>query len=348
MKKKLSILIIILTILSLVYYPDAEDNLLIILGCLYTYAYGLFWLLFSFDKHVLKRGAKYGSVEKKWRQLDKTDFENTKTYYRDILKEYSPIVLGYIDNQELNNEDIIAELLYLKKCKLIDIKDNKIVKLENYDKLNLSNTDKVILNKIIDGKLIINDMEYDLRNLVEEECEKKNLLLIKKTNSMKLIIKLIIKLIFILICTCIVFLGIHMLIIKDTSVIKTWGWIEGLKRHNDTILVLGIGIFMGVLVSLGYSNLFVNGYKKGKGIIYKRTSKGSELNQKLEGLKKYLKDYSMLSEREEKEIELWEEYLIYSVMFDHNKKIIEEYEKYLEIEKNVDSINYIVDEIFKI
>ena len=73
--------------------------------------------------------------------------------------------------------------------------------------------------------------------------------------------------------------------------------------------------------------------KNGKGRIYKRTKKGQEINRKLEGLKNYLKDYSMLDEREAKELELWDEYLIYSVMFGHNQKIIEEYEKYIEIEK---------------
>lgn len=78
--------------------------------------------------------------------------------------------------------------------------------------------------------------------------------------------------------------------------------------------------------------LLKQGYKQGKGQIYKRTNKGIKLNQKIEGLKKYLKDYSFLSERESKELELWDEYLIYSVMFGQNKKIIEEYEKYFEIQ----------------
>ena len=72
-------------------------------------------------------------------------------------------------------------------------------------------------------------------------------------------------------------------------------------------------------------------YNEAKGNkFYKRTPKGKEINKKLEGLKLYLKDYSLLSEREYKEIELWEEYLIYSVMFGQNKNVIEEYEKYIE------------------
>ena len=39
-------------------------------------------------------------------------------------------------------------------------------------------------------------------------------------------------------------------------------------------------------------------------------------------------------EREVKEIELWEDYLIYSVMLGQNQKVIEEYEKYIEIEED--------------
>ena len=76
-------------------------------------------------------------------------------------------------------------------------------------------------------------------------------------------------------------------------------------------------------------------YNLGRGnTFYKRTQRGEELNKKLEGLKHYLEDYSLLSEREAKEIELWEDYLIYSVMFGQNKKVIEEYEKYIEIEED--------------
>ncbi len=96
------------------------------------------------------------------------------------------------------------------------------------------------------------------------------------------------------------------------------------------ILTMVILIFAGILA---IKSLIKHGYEKGKGKIYKRTTKGRELNQKLEGLKNYLKDYSMLDEREAKELELWDDYLIYSVMFGQNKKIMEEYEKYIEIEE---------------
>ena len=60
-----------------------------------------------------------------------------------------------------------------------------------------------------------------------------------------------------------------------------------------------------------------------------RTAKGEEINFKLEGLKNYIKEYSLLDTRGADEIEIWEDYLIYSVMFGHNEKILKEYEKFI-------------------
>ncbi len=56
-----------------------------------------------------------------------------------------------------------------------------------------------------------------------------------------------------------------------------------------------------------------------------RTHKGEEINLKLEGLKNYIKEYSLLNTREADEIEIWEDYLIYSVMFGQNERILNQY-----------------------
>lgn len=63
---------------------------------------------------------------------------------------------------------------------------------------------------------------------------------------------------------------------------------------------------------------------------YFRTKKGKELNREIEGLKRFLKDYTLLNEKDRNEIIIWEEYLVYSVLFNQNKKIIGEYKKYLQ------------------
>ena len=50
---------------------------------------------------------------------------------------------------------------------------------------------------------------------------------------------------------------------------------------------------------------------------YIRTKKGEELNENLEGLKNYLKDFSTMHEKDEKSLTLWEDYLIYSVILEN-------------------------------
>ena len=64
---------------------------------------------------------------------------------------------------------------------------------------------------------------------------------------------------------------------------------------------------------------------------YERTKIGKEINLKLEGLKNFLKDFSILNERNKEEIALWEEYIVYSVLFDQNVNIIKELSKHLNI-----------------
>ena len=64
---------------------------------------------------------------------------------------------------------------------------------------------------------------------------------------------------------------------------------------------------------------------------YKRTRKGMELLNEAYGLKNYLKDFSSINKKEEKDLVLWEYYLIYAVALGVNvkleDKLIEKYFK---------------------
>ena len=63
-----------------------------------------------------------------------------------------------------------------------------------------------------------------------------------------------------------------------------------------------------------------------------RTKEGKELNIKLEGLKRYIKEYSLLNDKTDSSVEIWEDFLIYSVIFKQNNKISQEYSKYFVVE----------------
>ena len=74
---------------------------------------------------------------------------------------------------------------------------------------------------------------------------------------------------------------------------------------------------------------------------YRRTEKGEELNKKLEGLKQYIKDYSLLKDKDKDALTIWEEYLIYSVIFSINEtNIIQEILNFVEIEFERGKIYY--------
>lgn len=66
-------------------------------------------------------------------------------------------------------------------------------------------------------------------------------------------------------------------------------------------------------------DLLININKK-----YRRTLKGKELLNKAYGLKNFLKDFSLIKNRKEKELVLWEYYLIYASILGVNVKINDE------------------------
>ena len=65
---------------------------------------------------------------------------------------------------------------------------------------------------------------------------------------------------------------------------------------------------------------------------YERTEIGEEINKNIEGLKNFIKDFSILSEREQEELTIWDDYLIYSVLFNQNDKIISQLSSLVEAE----------------
>ena len=52
-----------------------------------------------------------------------------------------------------------------------------------------------------------------------------------------------------------------------------------------------------------------------------KTQKGFDLYTKVIGLRNYVNDYSLLSEREVKDVAIWEDYLIYSIIFNNFSKL---------------------------
>lgn len=63
--------------------------------------------------------------------------------------------------------------------------------------------------------------------------------------------------------------------------------------------------------------------------VKKRSKEERQIREQIKGLRRYLKDYSLLSQKEEvAEIALWEDYFILAIALDLNKKVIDDWYKY--------------------
>lgn len=308
MKNKLIVGLIVCFILWLITSRTFE-GLFSIFG-VFALIFASFTLPTIIIEMIIKVGRKVGSLKRKVGQMDDTDFNFDKNYYREILEINSPLLLGCLDNFDIDKNVLIAQLLYMKEKERIKIEKGKIEVGIVYNEINVSASEKIILNKIKNGKFGIenyDDFMDELRKVTMKEAEKVGLLEKKKKKKKKGR-----KLTLIVICIIILLLIF-------------WGESSDKWRILGGMLVVTFAYIMPLLIaaSLGY-----NGAKIGHQYI--RTVEGKKLNKKIDGLRRYLKDYSNLSERESKEIELWEDYLIYSVMFGQNEKVVEEYEEYID------------------
>lgn len=261
-------------------------------------------------------GFRFGIKRFKKDKLSEIDFKKYEAYYRDILREYSPAELSYIDKFEiLPRNDIAATLLSLELNKNIYL-DNKI---QINNTANISSNEKYILDSIEDG-IVTNLNETEFTTKVKEDAIRNGLLKESKIEWGKFTRVLILSISFM---ALMIFICITLFSDFVSNPTNTADW-------KLFILMFAILLVLYLPISIGiYFNTYIVKMKKNS---YIRTKKGEELNQNLEGLKNYLKDFSTIHERDERSLTVWEEYLIYSVIFNQNTKIIKNIcEKYLNL-----------------
>lgn len=257
--------------------------------------------------------------------MSKIDFKKEKDYYRDILKGYSPALLCYIDNFKVKiPREIVATVLNLKLKNRIKIHEDRIDVI-NSTMDGLRKTEKFVLQNIKDGKVKIENSGY-IESYAQDEAIEDELI---KKNEKEIIKKRIIKKVLKQAIITIILIALFIILCSN---------IERLNELNNDILVLagfllvcvlGMAIFYFFVVSpfimITYTLMQENSYS--------RTEKGEELNKKIEGLKQYIIDYSLLDEKEKEALTFWDEFLIYSVIFDINSTtIVEDIAKLIEIE----------------
>lgn len=289
-------------------------NILIILGI--SLAITLFKNIFLIILFIVIK-----LVNKKIRKekLNKDDFKRSKDYYRDILYGYGACELSWIDDFKLEiPKDIIAELLQLENKKFIKINENNIELLENFDTNTLNETQKYLLSCIEDGK-VKNVSQIKLQETVRKDALQHKIVEQREESKKK---KRMIK-------------AILIAVIVNIVMKVAFNIISEMNFENNMISIISFIIYAIVFIIFSfYPMILIISY-----IIYNikstldpyfRTKEGEELNRSIEGLKNYLKDYTLLDKQEKDGIVVWEEYLVYSVLFNQNKKMIEKYKSIVE------------------
>lgn len=265
-------------------------------------------------------GIKLGIRKFKKEKLSEIDFKKYKDYYREILKGYSPSELSYIDDFEINYpKDIVATLLSLKLKKRIELTEN--IEKTNTIENELSSNENYILEHIYDGKLKeVDQLVYKIK--IEEDAIKSDLIKPSKIEWKKIAKSLIG---FILIMTILI-MTISFLF-QNTFFGPNPENIEIFK-----VLILMFLMFFTFLFPL-FTSIYLIAYLIKIGVnSFIRTKKGKEINEKLEGLKNYIQEYSMIKDKNSENIEIWEDYLIYSIIFNQNSKVIQEIsDKYIQM-----------------
>lgn len=262
--------------------------------------------------------------------LTKIDFEKTKKEYKDILYNYSITELSYIDNFEINlKKEIVSTLLNLELKNKIRIMNEKI-EIINDDDTDLKLTEKDVFHWIEDGKVRIQNAkiyEEKMRQDALNEGIETGFLCkmnegIKQQKKLKYILSFII-------CN----------IIAILMMLKCFHAIT-FEYNSEKISLIAAYIYSGIFTVLVpiytiFIGLFIEifrEYDKKMRYTYERTSYGNSINEKIEGLKRYIKEYSLLDEKEKQALIVWDEYLIYSVEFNQNKKVLKNMSKLIEDE----------------
>lgn len=305
----------------------------------------IFWMIIIIDAVVafiflspfwlIVKAVKSADKNVKEESMSKIDFVNSKEYYRDILKKYSPAELSYTDDFNIDySKDIIATLLSLKLKKKITITNN-FVNVIDFNDVGLRKTEKYILECIKDGKVKLKH-SHDIMHYAQEEALMDNLLIKVSDNASDKKMK---RGIFIFIGVFILF---YFFCLYGENFINEVLNSSVISGNMMFIIMFLISILLFAFFAYGPLFLLTRSatYSKLKENSYKRTKNGEEINRNIEGLKNYIKDFSILAEREQHELMIWDEYLIYSVLFNQNQKIINDLSSLVEAEYEVGKVYF--------
>ena len=237
----------------------------------------------------------------------KVDFKNiNKEYYREVCNSYSPAIVSFLENMKIEvYRDYTATILELNVKKYIKIvnsdKDVLIYKDENVDLTKLKSHELYVYD------CIINNTKFDeeeFKKLILKDAETEGLIKKEKMNFAKIIQLLMV-----------------LLIVVTLLVLS-------IKNNEGEIMAVMLLLILMPIMMYGkeiYKHILEKVMNK-----YIVTKKGKEELKKIKAFKNFIKEYTLIKEKDIDYIQILDEYIPYSLSLGTSPKI-EEYIKSNEV-----------------
>ncbi len=223
--------------------------------------------------------------------IKKRNKQSTNIYYREIDSRYTPAIAAYIIDRNLEeNEGVLGAILDLKRKGFLEIYNDEMITVIDKDVNELLSHEKYIINCFKENVKI---EPITFNELVEKDC--KTLNLVYKTNKFATYEKNMAILRFVLL----------LLAIFSYSI----------EKYEALIIFI---ILLVLLIAAMYIISFIK-------LNIKLTGMGADAAVKFNGLKNYLRDYSLLGEKDIDYQKFIDIYLPYCVALGEAKNIEDKY-----------------------
>lgn len=282
-------------------------------------------------------------------------------YYRERFNNITPAEISLLTDLEIERKkDITASLLSLYEKGIIDFENQNII-VKNLDNKNLRNSELILIEMINNNSFNSSNI-YDWEKKCIEEAIENNY--IKEKSKSKKKLRFIKNNIVIIISIILLVLSVNwgnkflnsdngkLWINKVESIESTITNLEELENNVEIKQLYGEAISESGPFLLSFSVMIVSVfiiilnpiYRISRRIAhvinrknnrYERTDEGKILIEQIMGIKNYIHDFSLLSDKEKESIILWKDFLIYAVVLEENSNIIEDIYKYKNINSNI-------------
>lgn len=289
-------------------------------------------------------------------------------YFRDRFHNITPTEISLIADLEIETKkDLSAAILNLYQKQIIDFSDNQIViKNEN---ISMRQSEKILVEMIRSNDFFAESIQEWKAKCIEEAKADKYIREKKDTQKGPDFkkSKKIISICVILLISSVLIGGLYIFSpegeewSKQVDLLSEFD-IEGqseteMMQNNEeardiyieliakagpimlatTIMFISLFTLIGIPIYRGVRRRIYNQVEVNNR--FERTEEGEILVEQIAGIKNFIHDFSLLSEKEKESIVLWEDFLIYAVVLEENEKITKDIFRYknvnLDIWKNM-------------